>query len=84
MNQIICVVIQLYLFVVLARIIMSWFPPTPGTTYARIYEGVASVTEPVLGPVRAILPPLRMGVVALDLSPIVVFIVGQILIRAIC
>jgi len=38
----------------------------------------------VLAPVRSILPPIRMGVAALDLSPIIVFLVGQIVYRAIC
>lgn len=80
----VCFAIQIYLLVVLVRIIMSWFPPTPGTTYATVYEFFYSVTEPVLAPIRAVLPPFRMGVAALDLSPIVVFLLGTILQRALC
>jgi len=38
-----------------------------------------SVTEPVLGPVRRILPPVRMGAVGLDLSPFIVLVGLQIL-----
>jgi YggT family protein len=38
------------------------------------------VTEPVLRLVRPLIPPLRMGMMALDLSPIIVFVVLQILI----
>jgi uncharacterized protein YggT (Ycf19 family) len=38
----------------------------------------------VLAPIRAVLPPVRMGAMALDLSPIVVFLVGTLLVRAIC
>jgi YggT family protein len=79
-----CVAIQLYLLVILVRILMSWFPPTPGTTYATIHEAFVNVTEPVLAPVRQILPPLRMGGMGLDLSPIVVLLGGQILARLIC
>jgi YggT family protein len=84
MASIVCLLIQLYMLVIFIRIIMSWFPPTPGTTYAQIFEGFDRVTEPVLAPVRAVLPPLRMGGMGLDLSPIVVFIVGTLLLRAIC
>jgi YggT family protein len=84
MASIVCLIINLFMVVLFIRIIMSWFPPTPGTTYASIYEGFDRVTEPVLGPVRAMLPPLRMGGMGLDLSPIVVFLVGIILIRLIC
>jgi YggT family protein len=84
MAGIVCLLIQLYMLVLFIRIIMSWFPPTPGTTYAQIFEGFDRVTEPVLAPVRAMLPPLRMGGMGLDLSPIVVFIIGTLLLRAIC
>jgi YggT family protein len=80
----VCIVLQAYLIVVFARVLMSWFPPTPGTTYATIYEFFDNVTEPVLGPVRRVLGPISMGTMRLDLSPIVVLLGGQILLRAIC
>jgi YggT family protein len=84
MASIVCLLIQLYMLVIFARIIMSWFPPTPGTTYAQIFEGFDKATEPVLAPVRAMLPPVRMGGMGLDLSPIVVFLIGTLLLRVIC
>jgi YggT family protein len=83
-TAIVCTIIQIYMFVVLIRIFMSWIPPTPGTTYAQVYEVFDRLTDPVLAPIRAVLPPVRMGAMALDLSPIVVFVVGTLLIRAIC
>jgi YggT family protein len=84
MATLVCIAIQLYLLIVLVRIIMSWFPPTPGTTYAQIFEVFDRLTEPVLAPIRAVLPPVRIGMAGLDLSPIVVFLVGTLLLRAIC
>jgi YggT family protein len=84
MASIVCLLIQLYMLVIFARIIMSWFPPTPGTTYAQIFEGFDKATEPVLAPIRAVLPPVRMGAMGLDLSPIVVFVIGTLLLRVIC
>jgi YggT family protein len=84
MASIVCLLIQLYMLVLFVRIIMSWFPPTPGTTYAQIYQGFDRVTEPVLAPIRAIIPPMRMGAMGLDLSPIIVFLIGTLLLRAIC
>lgn len=88
MASIVCTLINLYLLVILARIIASWIvqfsPPTPGSAYAQIVNGLAAVTEPVLAPVRALLPPVRLGGAGLDLSPIVVIILGTILARAIC
>jgi YggT family protein len=73
-----CLVIWLYVLVLFARIIMSWFPPTPGTTYARVFESCYTVTEPVLAPVRSMVPAVRMGAMGLDLSPIIVLIGAQI------
>jgi YggT family protein len=84
MATLVCIAIQLYLLIVLVRIIMSWFPPTPGTTYAQIFEVFDRLTEPVLAPIRAVLPPVRIGMAGLDLSPIVVFLLGTLLLRAIC
>jgi YggT family protein len=84
MATIVCLIIQLYLLVIFVRIIMSWFPPTPGTTYAQIFEVFDRITDPVLAPVRAMLPPVRMGAMGLDLSPIVVFLIGTLLLRVIC
>lgn len=84
MTFIVCTLIQVFMFVVLIRILMSWVPPTPGTTYQQVYDAFDRVTEPVLAPIRAVLPPVRMGAMALDLSPIVVFVAGTLLIRAIC
>ena len=80
----ICVLLQLYIFDNFIRLIMCWFPPTPGTTYQQIYDGFVTVTEPVLAPVRAIMPPMRMGAMALDLSPIVVLLGLQLIYRLIC
>ena len=84
MTSIVCLIIQVYLFVVLIRILMSWVPPTPGTTYQQVHDVFDRLTEPVLAPIRAVLPPVRLGVTQLDLSPIVVFVLGTLLIRAIC
>jgi len=72
---IVCIAINLFMLVLFIRIIMIWFPPTPGTAYAQIYEVFDRITEPVLAPVRAALPSVRMGMAQLDLSPIVVFLV---------
>lgn len=80
MLTVVCLAINLFMLILFIRIIMSWFPATPGTTYGQIFEVFDRITEPVLSPVRAILPPVRMGGAGLDLSPIVVFL-GLILIQ---
>ena len=76
----VCALLQVYFIVLVARIILSWFPVTPGTPLASIVSILYDLTEPVLGPMRRIIPPVGM----IDISPIVVFFALGILQRAIC
>ena len=78
--MIFCTLVNLYLLLLFARIILSWFPLSPGGVVASMYGFLYSITEPVLGPVRRILPPLSFGGAGLDLSPIVVLLVVRILV----
>lgn len=67
--------IEIYILLIVARAILSWFPLRSGTAAYTVYSWLYDVTEPYLGIFRRILPPVRMGNAALDLSPIVGFIV---------
>lgn len=75
MKSIICALLQVYFLVLIGRIILSWFPVQPGTTMASIASILFELTEPVLGPLRRVIPPLGM----FDLSPLVAFLGIQIL-----
>ena len=82
--QIICIVLGVYWFVLFARILLSWFPAPRSGIGRTLYEIVFDLTEPVLKLVRGLLPPVRMGAMGLDLSPILVFIALGVLQRALC
>ena len=82
--MIICRLLQYYVYVLFARVILSWFPISPDSPFSAIYRVLHTVTEPVLAPVRRALPPVGMGGMGLDLSPIIVLIGIQILIGVIC
>ncbi|MFL6204654.1 MAG: YggT family protein [Acidimicrobiales bacterium] len=71
----VCFLLNLYWLVILARMIMSWVRITPGTPVASVYSVIFSITEPVLGPLRRLIPPVRMGMAAIDVSPIIVIVV---------
>lgn len=71
--------LRLYSYVLLLRVIISWFSPSSsGGALATIQLWLYKLTEPVLGPVRRKLPP--MG--GLDLSPMLVLILVQVLASA--
>ena len=77
--EIICIALQLYVIVIFARIIFSWFPITPGSALESIDSLLRMLTEPVLGPLRRALPPVRLGGMGLDLSPMIVLLVIEII-----
>lgn len=80
--RIVCILLTLYWFVLFARILSSWFPNPRSPAGRRVVEILHDLTEPVLRPLRNLLPPLRMGMVGLDLSPIIVFIALGVITRA--
>ena len=75
-----CRLIQIYLLILLARAVTSWFPVRPGTPFASVTRVLGDLTEPVLAPIRRVIPPAGM----FDLSFMVLFF-GLVLVQgAIC
>ena len=70
---IVCSLIQIYVLLLVVRVVMSWFPISRNGPAETVAGFLYLVTDPVLVPLRRILPPVRMGAMALDLSPIVAF-----------
>lgn len=79
-----CFAAYAYQLVIFAAIIVSWFPVQPGSGLERVRDVLHALTEPVLGPLRRLLPPVRLGGFALDLSPIIVLIGLTILQSILC
>jgi YggT family protein len=67
--------LQLFNLVLLARVLLSWFPDIDRSH--PIIQFLYDITEPVLRPVRELLPQTGM----IDLSPLVVFLVIQVVLR---
>lgn len=81
----VCTILQIYLLVVFARIVLSWFPvSSPEGVMASIQRVLYALTEPLLGPLRSVLPPVQLGAAAMDLSPIVLTLGIVILSNVIC
>ena len=76
--MILSTLLQVYIWLLIGRLLLSWFP-NPPDALRPVYAFLYTITEPVLRLVRPLIPPIRMGMTALDLSPIIVFVVLQIL-----
>jgi YggT family protein len=72
--------VEAFVIVLIVRALLSWFPVHPGSPVVGIQRALGMVTEPVLRPIRRILPPLRAGGMAIDLSIIVVILAAQIIV----
>lgn len=84
MTQLVCLLLNFFVIAVFIRIAMSWFPMQPGGAGEQVAAVLITVTEPVLGPLRRIIPSVPIGGMRLDLSPIVVILGVQILGDMIC
>lgn len=74
--------IVVYIVLIFIRIIMSWVPRIPYNRWLdMVLTFVRDVTDPYLNLFRKVIPPVRLGPGALDLSPIVatfvLILVGQ-------
>jgi len=76
--------LYLFLLVLIAYAVLSWFTVSGRLAYdspvLRIQRVLASICEPVLRPVRNLIPPVRVGGVGIDLSVLIVFLVVDVLI----
>jgi YggT family protein len=78
-KEVLCAVLNVYLLVLFARAILSWFPVRPDSGLAGFLHVLMQLTEPVLAPVRRVIPPAGM----FDLSFLVVLIGIEIILSAI-
>jgi YggT family protein len=80
------VVLLLFELVLIARLVVDWAgvlsPSSGGSALYQARRVVYAITEPVIGPVRKVLKPVRMGSVSLDLAFTAVF-VGVIILRSV-
>jgi YggT family protein len=83
LRDLFCVVLQVYYVILIVRIVLSWVPSVP-EPIRPLARGVRAVTDPLLIPLRGLLPSIRMGAMALDVSPILLFLAIVILQSLVC
>jgi YggT family protein len=77
---ILCPLLTIYLVILIARAILSWFPVNPNSPIASINRILLDITEPIMAPVRRVIPPAGM----FDMSFLVVFLVLLVLRSILC
>ena len=84
LGQIIELVLGVFIVLLFVRFIVDWIQVFARSWVPRgpvlvILEGVYSVTDPPIKALRKVLPPIRLGGMALDLSFIAVLLICYIL-----
>lgn len=69
-NNVLVLLLNLVTIVFIARAIVSWFPVRTDSPFRPVVDTLYRLTEPVLAPIRRVLPPLG----GLDLSVIIVIL----------
>ncbi len=71
--------LQLYFCAVFVWVILSWIRVSSVHPLGRIQAFLDRIIYPVILRIRRVLPPIRIGAGALDLSPIVLLLAIQLL-----
>jgi YggT family protein len=76
-----CNLLDFYVLAIFAVIVLTWFPLQPGGAMDGINRFLRLITDPVMMPLRRIIPPLQLGGALLDLSPLVLLLGVQIVLK---
>lgn len=80
---IICLALTAFWIALLIRVVFSWIPRPPDPLMG-VERGARLVTDWAVAPLREVIPPVRLGSVALDVSILVLFLAVNILQGVIC
>ena len=88
LREVLTYVLTIYLVVLIGRMIFSWVQVfardwRPTGIVLVIAEGIFTITDPPLKFLRRFIPTVRLGMMALDLSFMVLFIVILILLEVV-
>jgi len=88
LREVLVYVLTIYLVVLIGRMIFGWVQVfardwRPSGILLVIAEGIFTITDPPLRFLRRFIPTLRLGMMALDLSFMVLFFVILILLEVV-
>ena len=88
LREVLNYLLTIYLVILVGRMIFGWVQVfarewRPSGILLVVAEGIFTATDPPLKFLRRFIPPLRLGMVAMDLSFMVLFIVVLILLEVV-
>lgn len=78
-------IFQIFTFAIFFRVILSWFMMNPSSRsgfLGSVYQVLLQITEPILAPLRKIVPMIGMFDITPIVAIIVLQIVGEVIVRA--
>ena len=72
--------LQLLSFALIGRALLSWFDPGMQWGVSRV---LADVTEPILAPIRRVVPPFGMVDMSFFVAIILIWVLRTLLVRAV-
>lgn len=78
--------VLVYLLMLITRLVLEWIQSyareyRPSGLVLVLFEVVYTLTDPPVLGLRRLIPPLRIGAVSLDLSLMILLVLGWILLR---
>jgi YggT family protein len=75
LHRIVCYALAAYVLILLLRAVFSWIPVDPQSPLQKVNTFCFRATEPILAPVRGLIPVVQLGGVGIDISFMLVFFV---------
>ena len=79
-----CSLLEVATWAILIWVVLSWVPTPAGHPLRSAKDFLDRVLNPALRPFRNFLPPVRVGGVGVDLSPLALMVSVFLLQRVIC
>lgn len=84
LSLLLCFVLDTATWVILVWVVLSWIPTAEGHPLRSAKDFLDRALRPLLRPIRQMMPPVRLGGVGVDLSPVVLMIAVLLLERILC
>ena len=84
MTLLLCQLLIMARWVVLIWVVLSWIPTSEGHPLRAVKDLFDRLINPMLRRIRNVLPPVRIGAVGVDLSPLALLLIIYLMQGILC